>query len=205
MFDLYSLDPRLLFPQIPDMYATILDFVLFFVSVFTFILVIIADWKLFKKFGEKPWKSLIPYYNMYIRYKYTWNTRAFWFYFITLSCFELMLTMSEFAAKRMPESVIVSVLLLAAVPFGILAAVKSIQSCMRMSESFGKSLGFTVGLVFLNSIFTMILGFGKAEYVGPLSLPDENDSSDGSAAESVPESEEPAAATDASESGKETV
>lgn len=35
-----------------------------------------------------------------------------------------------------------------------------------MAKSFGKDAGFTVGLVLLPTIFYMILGFGKAEYIG---------------------------------------
>ncbi|HVM87832.1 MAG TPA: DUF5684 domain-containing protein [Puia sp.] len=36
-----------------------------------------------------------------------------------------------------------------------------------ISKSFGKSEGFTVGLVFLGIIFWPILGFGNAHYLGP--------------------------------------
>lgn len=36
-----------------------------------------------------------------------------------------------------------------------------------LSKSFGKSSGFTVGLIFLPFIFYPILGFGNAEYKGP--------------------------------------
>ena len=36
-----------------------------------------------------------------------------------------------------------------------------------LSKSFGKTAGFTVGLVFLAFIFLLILGFGSARYVGP--------------------------------------
>jgi len=36
-----------------------------------------------------------------------------------------------------------------------------------LSKSFGKSTGFTVGLVFLPFIFFPILGFGKAVYEAP--------------------------------------
>lgn len=36
-----------------------------------------------------------------------------------------------------------------------------------LSKSFGKSGGFTVGLVLLHPIFVLILGFGGARYVGP--------------------------------------
>lgn len=35
-----------------------------------------------------------------------------------------------------------------------------------LSISFGKDVGFTLGLIFLSPIFVPILGFGKAEYKG---------------------------------------
>ncbi len=37
-----------------------------------------------------------------------------------------------------------------------------------LAKSFGKGAGFALGLIFLNLIFILILGFGKAEYVGPV-------------------------------------
>lgn len=37
-----------------------------------------------------------------------------------------------------------------------------------LAKSFGKGSGFGLGLVFLNFIFMMILGFGSATYVGPV-------------------------------------
>ena len=36
-----------------------------------------------------------------------------------------------------------------------------------LSKSFGKDVGFTLGLLFLGIIFFPILGFGSAEYKGP--------------------------------------
>ncbi len=42
-----------------------------------------------------------------------------------------------------------------------------IQDIHRLSKSFGKDAGFTVGLIFLGIIFYPILGFGSVKYVGP--------------------------------------
>lgn len=36
-----------------------------------------------------------------------------------------------------------------------------------LAKSFGKGVGFALGLIFLGPIFIAILGFGSAQYVGP--------------------------------------
>ena len=37
----------------------------------------------------------------------------------------------------------------------------------KLAKAFGQGTGFGFGLLFLNTIFVLILGFGKAEYIGP--------------------------------------
>ena len=37
---------------------------------------------------------------------------------------------------------------------------------LKLAKAFGKGTGFGIGLIFLNFIFTLILAFGSAEYVG---------------------------------------
>jgi hypothetical protein len=37
----------------------------------------------------------------------------------------------------------------------------------NLAKSFGKGFGFVLGLILLNPIFAMILGFGNAGYIGP--------------------------------------
>lgn len=38
---------------------------------------------------------------------------------------------------------------------------------IKLAKAFGKGTGFGIGLVFLNTIFVLILGLGDAEYIGP--------------------------------------
>lgn len=38
---------------------------------------------------------------------------------------------------------------------------------IQMAKAYGKAPLFAVGLIFLGTIFVLILGFGSAEYVGP--------------------------------------
>ena len=37
----------------------------------------------------------------------------------------------------------------------------------KLAKAFGQGTGFGFGLLFLNTIFVLILGFGTAEYIGP--------------------------------------
>ncbi|MBX3361840.1 MAG: hypothetical protein KF912_09520 [Phycisphaeraceae bacterium] len=39
--------------------------------------------------------------------------------------------------------------------------------CVDLAKSFGKSILFAIGLIFLTPIFFCILGFGSAQYQGP--------------------------------------
>ena len=41
----------------------------------------------------------------------------------------------------------------------------------RMAKAYGKGIGFGFGLLFLPTIFQLILAFGKAQYVGPKGQP----------------------------------
>lgn len=44
--------------------------------------------------------------------------------------------------------------------------VYAIMLCIRLAKSFGKGGGFAAGLIFLDTIFILILGFGSAQYIG---------------------------------------
>lgn len=38
---------------------------------------------------------------------------------------------------------------------------------LKLAKAFGKGTGFGIGLIFLNTIFVLILGFSDAQYIGP--------------------------------------
>ena len=42
-----------------------------------------------------------------------------------------------------------------------------IMFCFKLAKAFGQEWYFGLGLLFLNAIFMLILGFGNAEYIGP--------------------------------------
>ena len=105
-----------------------------------YVLIIVAQWKIFTKAGQEGWKALIPIYNVVVLYK-----------IIGLSPWLLLLY------------------LLSVVPVvgWIISIALSIVSMVKLAKAFNQSTAFIFGLLFLSPIFQMILGFGKAEYVGP--------------------------------------
>lgn len=105
-----------------------------------YVLIIVAQWKIFTKAGQEGWKAIIPIYNVVVLYK-----------IIGLSPWLLLLY------------------LLSVVPVvgWIISIALSIVSTVKLAKAFNQSTAFIFGLLFLSPIFQMILGFGKAEYVGP--------------------------------------
>ena len=101
-----------------------------------YVLVIIAMWKVFTKAGKPGWASLIPVYNMVVMYQ-----------IVGLNPWLLLLYLIP-------------------VVNWIAALVLSIILNVKLAKVFGKSTGFAIGLIFLNPIFLLILGFGDAKYIG---------------------------------------
>ena len=165
MIDHSFFDLRLLFPNITDAWVTAIESVSTVWDLVSIFLMVTAEWRLFKKFGEKPWKSLIMYYNSYILYKHTWGKKPFWIYFVTSSLFSIMKNASEYLSKNQPDNVWMTLLLLLSLPFGIAATVCSILYAFRLAEAFGKGKLFSIGLLLVYPVFISILGFGNVPYV----------------------------------------
>ncbi|WP_282035518.1 DUF5684 domain-containing protein [Saccharicrinis aurantiacus] len=55
--------------------------------------------------------------------------------------------------------------------FPLTSPIIAIWMINLLSKSFGKGIGFTLGLIFLGPIFWLILGFGNSEYQGPAGAP----------------------------------
>ncbi len=103
------------------------------------ILQLAGMWKVFTKAGEKGWKCIIPIYNLVILFRISGLSP--W---------------------------IICGYLLAFIPvIGWLISLGiTIYQCNSLAKAFGKDVGYTIGLILLPTIFYMILGFGKSQYVG---------------------------------------
>ena len=113
--------------------------VIIIVSLVIAIIQLAGMWKVFTKAGEKGWKCIIPIYNLVILFRISGLSP--WIIFGYLASI---------------------------IPFvgWIVCLGITIYQCNSLAKAFGKDVGYTVGLLFLPTIFYMILGFGKAEYIG---------------------------------------
>lgn len=100
------------------------------------VLTIIAMWKIFVKAGKPGWASLIPIYNAIVLFQ-----------IVNLSPWLLLLSI-------VPIVNIIAMFII------------SIMLCLRLAKAFQKGTGFAIGLIFLNTIFILILGLGDSKYVG---------------------------------------
>ena len=136
-----------------DQVAAVLLLLLMLSCIALLVLVLIATWKIFVKVGEKGWKSLIPFYSVYIQCRIAGIPKIFWIYLPVL----LLLQILNWAGRRDTGV------------YGFLNccnfALQGIY-CGYLARAFGKKTGFCIATAFLPVIFLPILGFGSAKYVG---------------------------------------
>ena len=127
-------------------------------AVVTALIRMICRWRIFSKAGEKGWKSIIPFYNTYTEFAVTWSGLQGILMMLAMMIGNYILFASE------PETLVHTIGSL----LGIYSSALSLIQVHKLSRSFGHKFGFTLGLIFLNPIFMLILAFGKnSQYVGP--------------------------------------
>ncbi len=123
-----------------------------------YIIMVVANWKIFTKAGQPGWMSIIPILNTFIIFKISWNTMMFW---IMLGAGVLGSVLSTIAGEDGGILAILGIICtLAMLVIGLI-------DTHKLSKSFGHGIGFTLGLIFLSPVFTLILGLGKSQYIGP--------------------------------------
>ncbi len=108
---------------------------------------IVGQWKIFTKANKPGWAALIPIYNKYTLCKIT-GVNPWW---ILITCCGWVLNVIPIIGSLAYIALMVY--------FAVLLNVS-------LSRSFGKEDAFALGLIFLQPVFNMILGFGKCDYLG---------------------------------------
>lgn len=143
------------------------------VSLIIGVLLIIAGWKIFEKAGEKGWKILIPIYDVYILFKICGLKNWFWAMFGVIIVTSIMMGINmppyiedTYGYHIDPNTDFTQypTFIVAAIFSCVTSIVATVAISIRLAKAFGKGIGYTLGLIFLPNIFTLILGFGKAKY-----------------------------------------
>ena len=123
------------------------------------LLQIIANWRIFTKAGESGWKSIIPLYGDYVSYRIAWQTSYFWLIFI------LGIVASGIEGAANPNGDNMMLMAIVAL-IRLIIALIGIMYSVKLARAFGRGTGFANGLIFLQPIFMLILGFGDDPYYG---------------------------------------
>ena len=142
------------------------------------VFVIIGQWKIFEKAGEKGWKCLIPIYGQYILFKIIGAKNWFWYLFAatilgsilmavgmpqqiaTVNYWDINATIDYSIidwSNHVPYVIGLVITCIASLTALILQAVK-------LAKAFGKGASYIIGLIFIPEIIYLVLGFGKAKY-----------------------------------------
>ena len=165
------------------------------------VLPVIGIWLVFEKAGEKGWKAVIPFYNMYTLLKLG-DKKKFWglylagcILYIITACIVIMYLMWvlmafifalgavdlgwDTIATMLP---VVGIFSIAVIAGYIMMMVAMIHGYAGICKKMNQGAGMVVGLIFLGPIFWMLLGAGKQyewekpvvpEYQAPAYNPDE--------------------------------
>lgn len=118
------------------------------------IFILVAKYRVFVKAGEEGWKSIIPFYNIWTECK-----------IVGLSTNWVYVYIVYIVAKNFNIGIITFIPAVLSLYFFIIKGIS-------LAKSFGKGVGFGVGLTFLAIIFLPILAFGGAQYEGAIPAKD---------------------------------
>ena len=128
-------------------------------AIFALIVLYFIAWcRIFRKAGM-PWERMfVPFYNVFAQCDIADSRPLFW---VNLA---LSFIASAVVAPLIEEEELFSFGVILYFLFLIVELIMLVIFARRLARNFGKGGWFTLGLVLLNPIFIMILGFGKAEY-----------------------------------------
>lgn len=143
------------------------------------ILTIASIWMVFQKAGESGWKAVIPVYNNYVMLRISGHS-GWWILLLLVPILIVAIAMLSIDPTSFAQQMNAANgggagwLGIAMNAFFISVQVMWIVATIMLydlARSFGRGLGFTIGMTMLPFVFWPILGFGDDEYRGPAAHP----------------------------------
>ena len=120
---------------------------------------VVAEWKILEKAGEKGWKALIPFYSAFIAHHIIGMSHA-WF----------IIDMVLWVCEMFIEEYNLGTHLFSHIFFAFTAVftiVSEIIHINKLCNVFRKGRGFKIGTFCVPEVFLLIIAFSKAEYHKP--------------------------------------
>lgn len=124
------------------------------ISFIRYLMIAIGYSKMFRKANIAGWKAFIPLYNDYTKYNMVWKG-MFFFLFLALN---LVISISGRSSELIPS--------LLSFASGIGMLVIAVKQHILMAKAFDKGVGTALLLIIFPGITSLVLGFGKAQYIG---------------------------------------
>lgn len=129
-------------------------------GIILYIVYVVGLWKLFNKLGLEGWKSIIPFYNIYVLAEKTWDAKFIIYLWVAVILYNIVNKIAETGGFIGVLLTLISIIL------WVVIVVIRARFCYYNAKAFGYDLAYAVGWFFLPFVFTCIIGFGDAKYVG---------------------------------------
>ena len=150
--EIEAMDPEILTGGILFFTGLLVALVAF--TVIRYLMIAIGYSRMYRKAGVAGWKAFIPIYHTYNNYKLSWNGK---FFFLYMAMYILTTVLGS------SEQLLLSLIAAAA---GIALIVIAVKQNVKMAKLFGKGTGTAILLILFPGITSLVLGFGKAEFLG---------------------------------------
>ena len=121
---------------------------------------VLGMWKVLGKAGKKKWYALIPFFNYYQLFSIAWKG-GYGILFDVLEVAYILLSLGEGELLTKGFRGFLSLIVF------VIAFILLMIAKIKLAFSFRKGPVFAYGLIFMEIVFTLILGFDSSRYLGP--------------------------------------
>ena len=134
-----------------------------FAALTVWLIHITALWRIFTKAGYPGWKSLIPVYSQYILFRIAGKVSLFPVVFILEVTQAILRIISVYFTNDESRFILLAIWGIIII-LGIVTAIIYVDYSNSLSKAFGHGIAFAFGLILLEPLFILILGFGRSQY-----------------------------------------
>ena len=146
-----------------DAYAAFSNITALFAALVIWFIHVAALWRILAKAGYAGWKSLIPIYSQYILFRIAGKASLFPLVLILAAAEGILRMISVYFTNDDSRFILLAIWGIIII-LSIVAVKIYIDYSYSLSKAFGHGIAFALGLIFLEPLFILILGFGKSQY-----------------------------------------